>query len=60
MSRVQLALNVDDLEAAMGRATRMGAKLLNGPMEVPGNARVAQLMDPQGVAFALHALMPAP
>jgi len=23
-------------------------------MEVPGGARIAQLMDPQGAAFALH------
>jgi len=52
-------IQVDDLEAAMGRATRMGAKLLNGPMDIPGNARIAQMMDPQGAAFALHALKPA-
>lgn len=50
-------VNVDDLDAAIGRATRMGAKVLNGPMEVPGGARVAQLMDPQGAVFALHALI---
>ena len=32
----------------------MGAKVLNGPMEVPGGARIVQLLDPQGAAFALH------
>ena len=42
-----------DLEAALGRARKKGAKVLNGPMDVPGG-RVAQLMDPQGAAFALH------
>lgn len=42
-----------DLEATMARATKMGAKVLNGPMDVPGG-RIAQLMDPQGGAFALH------
>jgi predicted enzyme related to lactoylglutathione lyase len=26
---------------------------MNGPMDVPGG-RVAQMMDPQGAAFALH------
>lgn len=47
-------VDVADLDAAISRATAMGAKVLNGPMEVPGGARVAQLMDPQGAAFALH------
>lgn len=50
---------VDDLESAIARATRGGAKVLNGPMEVPGGARIAQLLDPQGAAFALHTLNPA-
>jgi predicted enzyme related to lactoylglutathione lyase len=42
-----------DLDAALRRATRKGAKILNGPMDVPGG-RIAQLEDPQGAAFALH------
>ncbi len=41
------------LEAAVGRATRKGGKLMNGPMDVPGG-RIAQLSDPQGALFALH------
>jgi predicted enzyme related to lactoylglutathione lyase len=45
---------VADLDAAVARAKAKGAKLLNGPMEVPGGARIAQLMDPQGVSFNLH------
>lgn len=45
---------VADLDAAVARAKAKGAKVLNGPMEVPGGARIAQLMDPQGAAFALH------
>ncbi len=49
-------VEVSGLDAALACATRMGAKLMNGPMEVPGGARIAQLMDPQGVAFALHAI----
>jgi predicted enzyme related to lactoylglutathione lyase len=44
---------VADLEAATARATKQGAKVLNGPMDVPGG-RITQLMDPQGAAFALH------
>jgi hypothetical protein len=47
-------VQVDDLDGTVARATRHGAKLLHGPMPVPGGARVAQLMDPQGAAFALH------
>jgi predicted enzyme related to lactoylglutathione lyase len=49
-------VNVDDLDATLARATRHGATVLSGPMEVPGGARVAQLTDPQGTAFGLHCL----
>ena len=43
-----------DLDAAIARATKNGAKVMNGPMDVPGGGRIAQLTDPQGAAFALH------
>jgi predicted enzyme related to lactoylglutathione lyase len=42
-----------DLDAAIARATKGGAKVQNGPMDVPGG-RIAQLKDPQGAWFALH------
>jgi hypothetical protein len=45
---------IPDLDAAVTRATKNGAKVMNGPMDVPGGGRIAQLMDPQGAAFALH------
>jgi len=45
---------VPDLDGAVGRATKKGATVMNGPMDVPGGGRIAQLMDPQGAAFALH------
>ena len=45
---------VPDLDAAMERAKKNGAIVMNGPMDVPGGGRIAQLMDPQGAAFALH------
>ncbi len=32
-----------------------GGTILNGPMEVPGGEWIAQCMDPQGAAFAIHA-----
>jgi predicted enzyme related to lactoylglutathione lyase len=47
-------IHVEDLEGTIARATAKGAKLLNGPMDIPGDDRIAQLLDPQGAAFALH------
>jgi predicted enzyme related to lactoylglutathione lyase len=47
-------INVDDLDAAIARATSKGAKKLMGPVDVPGGTRVAQLFDPQSALFALH------
>jgi predicted enzyme related to lactoylglutathione lyase len=31
-----------------------GGTVLNGPMEVPGGDWIAQCLDPQGAAFAIH------
>lgn len=47
-------VTVDDLDAALERTKSHGGKVLNGPMEVPGDERIAHCMDPQGAAFALH------
>lgn len=47
-------VSTSDLDAAIARATRRGGKVMNGPMEVPGGGRIAQLTDAQGAAFALH------
>jgi predicted enzyme related to lactoylglutathione lyase len=46
--------STNDLDAALKRATGRGAKVMNGPMDVPGGGRIVALMDPQGAAFALH------
>ncbi len=43
-----------DLDAAIARAKKKGATVMNGPMDVPGGGRIAQLMDSQHAAFALH------
>ncbi|MGB8692381.1 MAG: VOC family protein [Steroidobacteraceae bacterium] len=43
-------------------AVASGGQIANGPMDVPGGGRIAQLIDPQGVMFAVHsvkAVMPA-
>lgn len=45
---------VSDIDSAIARAATAGGKLMNGPMDVPGGGRIAQLLDPQGAMFALH------
>ncbi len=47
-------IHVDDLDAAVARATAKGAKTLVGPITVPDGTVIAQLTDPQGAVFALH------
>jgi len=47
-------VKVNDLDAALARVKTGRGQVLNGPHEVPGGDRVAQCMDPQGAAFALH------
>jgi predicted enzyme related to lactoylglutathione lyase len=44
---------VADLDDAIAKTNAGGGKILNGPMDVPGG-RIAQCMDPQGAAFAMH------
>jgi len=45
---------VESVDEAVDRMKQLGGTVLNGPMEVPGGDRVAQCLDPQGAAFALH------
>jgi uncharacterized protein len=47
-------VQVDSADAAAERAEKAGGKVVNGPMEVPGGDRIAQIIDPQGAAFAVH------
>lgn len=47
-------VRVPDLDASLERVRAGGGQVLNGPMEVAGGDRIAQCMDPQGAAFALH------
>ena len=35
--------------------SQLGGKVLNGPMDIPGDDRIAQCLDPQGAAFAIYA-----
>jgi predicted enzyme related to lactoylglutathione lyase len=44
---------VGDCDATVTKAQALGAKVLNGPMDVPEVGRMAALMDPQGAAFSV-------
>lgn len=44
---------VDGLDAAAGRVTANGGKILMGPHEVPDGSWIVQAVDPQGAHFAL-------
>ena len=48
-------INVADIDAAMGRATAHGGRLVHGPQQVPGGSWIALCADPQGGAFAMVA-----
>ena len=49
-------VEVDNLDDAIARTKTHGGKVMNGPITVPTGARIAQMLDPQGAAFALHEL----
>jgi len=46
-------MSTTDLAASVKQARELGGKVLNGPMDVP-RGQVAQCLDHQGTAFALH------
>jgi predicted enzyme related to lactoylglutathione lyase len=46
-------VGVADCAKATAAAKAGGARVLNGPMEVPGGSWISMLMDPQGGAFAV-------
>ena len=48
-------INVEGAEAAAGRVTKAGGKVLNGPQQVPGGQWVVQALDPQGAMIGLLA-----
>lgn len=47
-------IRVPDLGGAVEKVKELGGQLLHGPEEVPGGDLIAQCLDPQGAAFALH------
>jgi len=53
-------ITVASVDRAAAAAKAAGGKVTQGPMEVPGGSRVAQILDPQGGAFAVHELARQP
>ena len=49
-------IRVASVDRAAAAAKAAGGKVTQGPMEVPGGSRIAQILDPQGGAFAVHEL----
>jgi uncharacterized protein len=48
-------VNVKDVDRTTDAAVKAGARLVNGPMDVPGGGRISVIGDPQGAAFAFFA-----
>lgn len=46
-------VEVDDVDAAMARATKLGAQFPMGAMDIPTVGRMAVMMDPQGCVVSL-------
>ena len=47
-ARLQLTIEVDDVDAMCEELTRRGVHLLNGPMDRPWGVRTASFRDPGG------------
>ena len=52
-------IKVDDVDKAVERVKANGGRVINGPMDVPGGDRIAQITDPQGGTSAVHAVKKA-
>lgn len=50
---------VRDSGKAAAAAQAAGGTVVKGPMEVPGGSWIAQIVDPQGAAFAVDSTVPA-
>ncbi len=47
-SRMQLTIDVDDVDATCAELAKRGVELLNGPMDRPWGVRTASFVDPGG------------
>ncbi|HEY6516985.1 MAG TPA: VOC family protein [Steroidobacteraceae bacterium] len=53
-------IRVKSVDKAAAAAKAAGGRVTQEPMEVPGGSRIAQIVDPQGGAFAVHELAKKP
>ncbi|HYK82291.1 MAG TPA: VOC family protein [Gemmatimonadales bacterium] len=53
-------VRVPSADAAARAVVRLGGRVVNGPMDVPGGSRIAMCIDPQGAAFAVHSMAATP
>jgi predicted enzyme related to lactoylglutathione lyase len=53
-------VRVPSVDTAAAAVKRLGGRVVSGPMDVPGGDRIAMCVDPQGVAFAVHAVAAQP
>jgi predicted enzyme related to lactoylglutathione lyase len=49
---------VDDVDALIARARKLGARVLVGPEDIPGIGRFGVLEDPTGAALAIMKPLP--
>ncbi|MGH2669830.1 MAG: VOC family protein [bacterium] len=47
-TNVTFYVEVDDLQAALDKAEKLGGKTVNPPMDVPGGPTLAHFADPEG------------
>ena len=52
-SRVTVYVEVDDLDAALGKVERLGGRTVMGPLNVPGGPSIALFSDPEGHVIGL-------
>jgi predicted enzyme related to lactoylglutathione lyase len=50
--------SVEDADAAVQKATELGANVMKPAEDIPGVGRFAILLDPQGAAFAIIKTQP--
>jgi len=51
-------VHVPNADGSWKTAEASGARLLAGPMEVPGGSRITSFLDPTGAAFAIQSMPP--
>ena len=51
-------VSVDDPDATLSRARRLGAEICTGPMDIPGVGRFGVFTDPTGASLAVMKALP--